>query len=83
MSNNVSFKEIFKRGAVLYNPVLVQLVGLCPVIAASTTFLHRQRQVPLKVPFPYLSPILLVGLHLLWKPYLFLPCFSLAFLLSL
>ncbi|MBR6785680.1 MAG: hypothetical protein IKM25_05465 [Clostridia bacterium] len=40
MSNNVSFKEIFKRGAVLYNPVLVQLVGLCPVIAASTTFLQ-------------------------------------------
>ena len=40
MSNNVSFKEILKKGAVLYNPVLVQLVGLCPVVAASTTFLQ-------------------------------------------
>ena len=40
MNNNVSVKEIIKKGAVLYNPVLVQLVGLCPVIAASTTFLQ-------------------------------------------
>ncbi len=40
MSNGISFKEILKKGAVLYNPVLVQLVGLCPVIAASTTFLQ-------------------------------------------
>ena len=40
MSNGVSFKEILKKGAVIYNPVLVQLVGLCPVIAASTTFLQ-------------------------------------------
>ena len=40
MNNSISFKEILKKGAVLYNPVLVQLVGLCPVIAASTTFLQ-------------------------------------------
>ncbi len=38
MNNSISFKDAMKRGAVQYNPVLVQLVGLCPVIAASTTF---------------------------------------------
>lgn len=38
MNSGLSFKEVFKKGAILYNPVLVQLVGLCPVIAASTTF---------------------------------------------
>ncbi len=37
MSNNLSFKEVFIKGAVIFNPVLVQLVGLCPVVAASTT----------------------------------------------
>ena len=40
MKNNLSFKDALKKGAVLYNPVLVQLVGLCPVIAASTTFIQ-------------------------------------------
>ena len=38
MSNSeLSFKDIFVKGAVIYNPVLIQLVGLCPVVAASTT----------------------------------------------
>ncbi len=37
MSNNISFKDVFIKGAVIYNPVLIQLVGLCPVVAASTT----------------------------------------------
>ncbi len=37
MSNNLSFKDVFIKGAVIYNPVLIQLVGLCPVVAASTT----------------------------------------------
>lgn len=37
MSNNLSFKDVFIKGAVIYNPVLIQLVGLCPVIAASTS----------------------------------------------
>lgn len=37
MSNNLSFKDVFIKGAVIYNPVLVQLVGLCPVVAASTS----------------------------------------------
>ncbi len=36
MSNNVSFKDIFIKGAIIFNPVLVQLVGLCPVVAAAT-----------------------------------------------
>ncbi len=35
-NNNVSFKDIFLKGAVIFNPVLVQLVGLCPVVAAAT-----------------------------------------------
>lgn len=37
MSNNLSFKDVFIKGAIIFNPVLVQLVGLCPVVAASTT----------------------------------------------
>lgn len=37
MSNNLSFKDVFIKGAIIYNPVLVQLVGLCPVVAASTS----------------------------------------------
>ena len=37
MSNKPSFKDVFLKGAVIFNPVLVQLVGLCPVVAASTT----------------------------------------------
>lgn len=32
-----SFKDVFIKGAVIYNPVLIQLVGLCPVVAASST----------------------------------------------
>lgn len=40
MNNSISFKDALKKGAVRYNPVLVQLVGLCPVIAASTTFMQ-------------------------------------------
>ncbi|MBO5410221.1 MAG: hypothetical protein J6A60_03065 [Clostridia bacterium] len=38
MNNNISFKDMFIKGAVIFNPVLIQLVGLCPVVAASTTF---------------------------------------------
>lgn len=38
MSREISFKDALKKGALIYNPVLVQLVGLCPVIAASSTF---------------------------------------------
>ena len=37
MSNNLSFRDVFVRGAVIFNPVLVQLAGLCPVVAASTS----------------------------------------------
>ena len=37
MSSKLSFKEVFTKGAIIYNPVLIQLVGLCPVVAASTT----------------------------------------------
>ena len=37
MNNNVSFKDMLVKGAVIFNPVLIQLVGLCPVVAASTT----------------------------------------------
>lgn len=40
MNNSISFIDALKKGAVRYNPVLVQLVGLCPVIAASTTFIQ-------------------------------------------
>lgn len=34
---NITFKEIFVKGAVIFNPVLVQLAGLCPVITAATS----------------------------------------------
>ena len=37
MSNRLSFRDVFVRGAVIFNPVLVQLAGLCPVVAASTS----------------------------------------------
>lgn len=37
MSSNVSFKDMLVKGALIFNPVLIQLVGLCPVVAASTT----------------------------------------------
>lgn len=39
MSNNqnITFKEVFVKGAVIFNPVLVQLAGLCPVITAATS----------------------------------------------
>lgn len=37
MSNNLTFRDVFIKGAVIYNPVLIQLVGLCPVVAASTS----------------------------------------------
>ncbi len=37
MSNNISFKDMFIKGGLIFNPVLIQLVGLCPVVAASTT----------------------------------------------
>ncbi len=40
MSADISFKDAVKKGALIYNPVLVQLVGLCPVVAASSTFLQ-------------------------------------------
>lgn len=35
--NNLSFKNIFIKGAVIFNPVLIQFAGLCPVIAASAS----------------------------------------------
>lgn len=37
MDKNVSFKDMFVKGAVIFNPVLIQLVGLCPVVAAATS----------------------------------------------
>jgi len=37
---NLSFADVFRKGAVIFNPVLIQLVGLCPVVAASTSFLN-------------------------------------------
>ena len=37
MSNNISFRDMLSKGALIFNPVLIQLVGLCPVVAASTT----------------------------------------------
>ncbi len=37
MSNNISFKDMLVKGGLIFNPVLIQLVGLCPVVAASTT----------------------------------------------
>lgn len=36
-NQNITFKEIFVKGAVIFNPVLVQLAGLCPVITAATS----------------------------------------------
>lgn len=33
----LSFKNIFIKGAVIFNPVLIQFAGLCPVIAASAS----------------------------------------------
>lgn len=39
MSSNISFKDVLFKGAVIFNPVLVQLAGLCPVVAASTTLM--------------------------------------------
>lgn len=46
MNSNLSFKDVFLKGAVIFNPVLVQLVGLCPVVAASTSL---QRAVILSI----------------------------------
>lgn len=38
MSNkNITFRDMLVKGALIFNPVLIQLVGLCPVVAASTT----------------------------------------------
>lgn len=37
MNGKLTFKDVFFKGAVLYNPVLVQCVGLCPVIIATST----------------------------------------------
>lgn len=37
MSGKLSFGDVFKKGSVIFNPVLVQLAGLCPVVAASTS----------------------------------------------
>lgn len=37
MSNKLSFRDVFRTGSVIFNPVLVQLAGLCPVVAASTS----------------------------------------------
>ncbi len=37
MNKNISFKDMLIKGALIFNPVLIQLVGLCPVVAASTT----------------------------------------------
>lgn len=34
---DLTFKNIFIKGAVIFNPVLVQFAGLCPVVAASAT----------------------------------------------
>ena len=39
-NENISFKDMFIKGAVIFNPVLVQLVGLCPAVAASTSLLN-------------------------------------------
>lgn len=36
MNKTPSFKDIFLKNAVIFNPVLIQLAGLCPVVAAST-----------------------------------------------
>lgn len=40
MSNgNIGFRDMLVKGALIFNPVLIQLVGLCPVVAASTTLI--------------------------------------------
>ena len=39
-NENISFKDMFIKGAVIFNPVLVQLVGLCPAVAASTSLVN-------------------------------------------
>ena len=36
MNKSPSFKDMFLKNAVIFNPVLIQLAGLCPVVAAST-----------------------------------------------
>lgn len=36
-NNNITFRDMLVKGALIFNPVLIQLVGLCPVVAASTT----------------------------------------------
>ncbi len=38
-NNNIGFKDMLVKGALIFNPVLIQLVGLCPVVAASTTLM--------------------------------------------
>ncbi len=37
MNEKITFKDVFLKGSVIFNPVLVQLAGLCPVVAASTS----------------------------------------------
>jgi len=37
MSEKITFRNVFVKGSVVFNPVLVQLAGLCPVVAASTS----------------------------------------------
>lgn len=37
MNEKLSFRTVLKKGALVYNPVLVQLIALCPVVAASTS----------------------------------------------
>lgn len=39
-NENISFKDMFIKGAVIFNPVLVQLVELCPAVAASTSLVN-------------------------------------------
>ena len=36
-NNNITFRDMLVKGALIFNPVLIQLVGLCPVVAASTS----------------------------------------------
>lgn len=37
MNKAPSFKDVFLKNAVIFNPVLIQLAGLCPVVAASSS----------------------------------------------
>ena len=37
MNKAPSFRDIFLKNAVIFNPVLIQLAGLCPVVAASSS----------------------------------------------